>query len=315
MKVILSRERICLPFIFFLCIHAICSSLECIITGNPLPELIWFFNEHKIVAEEGFEKKTETLNPHTIRHQLVISPKRRKIGTYKAQGQNTFGHTISVCHVKKIAQSIDQWKRAAFQEGAATELQAPPASAQRRRSSATPLTPEQLQQITQQPVLVQGLGKLTVDLNSPCALTCKSKYDTEQQWSKDGKPITNVTSTDGNVFTKTERFTSGNTHALNIKQFKQENVGTYQLVLKNSLGQVSTDGALEMTGIPPSFTVEPRSTAVVKGKMAEFNCRIAGSPKPEVHSQTFTFSFKPIVYIGPMVSKWKTFTIGWENLY
>jgi len=256
------------------------SSLECVITGNPLPEFIWLFNEYKIVAEDGFEKKTETLNPHTVRHQLHVSPKHKKIGVYKAQGQNTYGHTISVCHVKKVAHSIDQRKKAAFEE-AAGELQAPAMPA-RRRSSAAALTLEQLQQITQKPVLVQGLATLQIDLNSPCALTCKSKYDIEKQWSKDGQPITNSTSTDGNLFTKTERSNDGNTHVLNIKQFKQENIGKYALVLKNNLGEVSTQGQLEMKGVPPSFTVEPKSTAAVKGKIAEFNCRVTGSPKPEV---------------------------------
>jgi hypothetical protein len=38
-----------------------------------------------------------------------------------------------------------------------------------------------------------------------------------------------------------------------------------------------------MKGIPPTFTVEPKTTAVVKGKIAEFNCRVSGSPKPEVN--------------------------------
>jgi hypothetical protein len=52
--------------------------------------------------------------------------------------------------------------------------------------------------------------------------------------------------------------------------------------LKNSLGEVRSQGQLDMKGIPPTFTVEPKSTAVVKGKMVEFNCRVAGSPKPEV---------------------------------
>jgi hypothetical protein len=260
------------------------SSLECIITGNPLPDFFWLFNERKIGTEEGFEKKTETLNVHTVRQQLIAKPKHKKLGTYKAQGSNTFGHTISTCHVKKIAQSIDQ-RKAAFEEA---ELQAPAPPIQRRRSSITPVNLEQLQQITQPPLLVQGLSKLQVDLNSPCALTCKSKYDMEQQWIKDGKPIVGTISTDGNVFTKAERSNDGNTHVLNIKQFKQENSGNYELILKNNFGQINSQGQLEMKGIPPTFTVEPKTTAVVKGKTAEFNCRVAGSPKPEV--SLFIFS-------------------------
>jgi hypothetical protein len=118
-------------------------------------------------------------------------------------------------------------------------------------------------------------------------LTCKSKYDTEQQWVKDGQIIVDITSTDGNVFTKTDRSTDGNTHVLNIKEFKQENSGNYQLILKNNLGQINSQGRLDVNGIPPTFTLEPKSAAVVKGKMAEFNCRIAGSPKPEVHFSRF----------------------------
>ena len=256
------------------------SSLECIISGNPLPDFFWLFNERKVGTEEGFEKKTENLNASTVRQQLIVKPKVKKIGIYKAQGSNTYGHTVSVCHVKKVAHSIDSRVKAAFQEA---ELQAPTPTIQRRRSSVTPVNLELLQQIVQPPVLVQGLSKLQVDLNSPCALTCKSKYDTEQQWIKDGKAIDGKASPDGNVFTKAERSNDGNnTHVLNIKQFKQENSGNYELVLKNNLGQVNTTGQLEMKGIPPAFTVEPKSTAAVKGKTAEFNCRVEGSPKPTV---------------------------------
>jgi hypothetical protein len=268
------------------------SSLECIITGNPVPELIWFYNERKIIGGDGYDRKSEVLNPHTNRHQLVISPKHKKLGIYKAQAQNTYGHTISTCHVKKSAQSIGE-RKAAFEEN---ELLVPAPPIQRRRSSVTvPANIEQIQPITQKPVIVQGLSKFQIDLDSPCALTCKSKYDTEQQWIKDGKPFIGSKSSDGNVFTKADRTNDGNTHVLNIKQFKQENSGDYELILKNSLGEINSKGQLEMKGIPPTFTVEPRTTEGIKGKMVEFNCRVVGSPKPEVNlffipSQIYSFN-------------------------
>ena len=254
-------------------------SLECIITGNPLPEFFWLHNERKVATEEGFDKTTQTLNDHTVRHQLTIGAKHKKLGTYKAQGQNTFGHTISTCQVRKLAHSIDQRKRAAFEEG---ELQVPAPNIQRRRSSVAPLTPEQLLQISQPPIVIQGLGKLQVDMNSPCALTCKSKNDAEQQWMKDGQPVVSSSAADANVFRKIERSNDANTHILNVKQFRQENCGNYELILRNALGEVRTQGKLEMKGIPPTFTVEPQTTAAVKGKIAELNCRVEGSPKPDV---------------------------------
>ena len=106
---------------------------------------------------------------------MIISPKQKKIGIYKAQAQNTYGHTISTCHVKKSAHSIDKQKRAAFEEA---ELQVPAPAAPRRSSSIT--APTNLEQ-AQKPIIVQGLSTLQIDLGAPCALTCKSKYDTEQQ--------------------------------------------------------------------------------------------------------------------------------------
>ena len=102
----------------------------------------------------------------------------------------------------------------------------------------------------------------------------------DQRWSNHS---IGTTSTDGNIFTKSDRSNDGNTHVLNIKQFKQENSGNYELILKNDLGQINSQGRLETKGVPPTFTLEPKPTAVIKGKMAEFNCRIAGSPKPEVN--------------------------------
>ncbi|CAF2489671.1 unnamed protein product [Rotaria sp. Silwood2] len=253
-------------------------TLECIIAGNPLPELIWLYNDRKIIFGDGYDKKTETLNAHTVRHQLQISSKHKKLGVFKAQAQNTYGHTISTCQVKKFAQSINQ-RRAAFEE---SELQTPSAPIQRRRSSITQPNVDQTQPITQKPIIVQGLSKFQIDLGSPCALKCKSKYDTEHQWFKDGKFFDPTNLKDGNMFTKVDRSHDGNIHVLNIKQFRQENVGHYELILKNSLGEINSKGQLEMRGIPPTFTIEPKSAAGVKGKMVEFNCRVAGSPKPEV---------------------------------
>ncbi|CAF4411465.1 unnamed protein product, partial [Rotaria socialis] len=249
--------------------------LQCTISGNPLPQLIWLFNDRKVIAGNDYQRNSEQLNPHSVRHQLIISPKQKKIGVYKAQAQNTYGHTICTCSVKKSAHAINQQKKAAFGEA---ELQIPAAPPQRRRSSAA--SPANVEQ-TQNPILVQGLSILQIDLGSPCALTCKSKYDTEQQWFKDGQPIIGTKPTD-NIFTKTDRTNDGNIHVLNIKRFQQENIGNYELVLKNSLGQINSQGQLEMKGILPAFTLEPKSAAVVKGKLAEFNCRVSGSPKPEV---------------------------------
>ena len=242
-------------------------TLECIITGNPLPDLIWLFNDRKILVGNDYQRKSENLNAHTVRHQLIISGKQKKVGIFKAQAQNTFGHVISTCHVKKSSQSIDKQKKAAFEE---TELQVPAAQpVQRRRSSVTaPQNPV---------VIVQGLGILQIDLGSPCSLTCKSKNDTEQQWMKDGQPIT-----DKNILTKTDRVNDTNVHVLNIKQFQQDNSGNYELILKNTQGEMKSQGRLEMKGIPPSFTLEPKSTAAIKGKLAEFNCRVTGSPQPGV---------------------------------
>jgi hypothetical protein len=284
-------------------------TLECIITGNPVPDLIWLFNDRKIIIGKIYQRKIETLNPHTVRHQLIIDSKQKKVGVYKAQAQNTYGHTISTGHVKKSSQSIDKQKKAAFEE---SELQAPAPVPPRRRSSVT--APTNLEQ-TQKPIIVQGLSIIQIDLGSPCALTCKSKYDTEHQWIKDGQPITDQSSKDGNIFTKTDRSTDSNTHVLNIKQFRQENSGNYELVLKNNVGDINSQGRLEMKGIPPTFTLEPKTAAVVKGKIAEFNCRVAGSPKPEVNPNFSISHLINSISLGSMVSQWKTTTFWWSNFY
>lgn len=284
-------------------------TLECIIAGNPLPEVTWFFNDRKIIVGNDYQRQSDTLNPHTIRHKLIINAKQKKLGVYKVQAQNTFGHTISTCHVKKSAHSIDKQKRAAFEEA---ELKAPPPSPPRRRSS---VTAPNIAEPTQKPVIVQGLSTLQIDLGSPCAFTCKSKYDTEHQWLKDGQPLTEKSSRDGNIFMKTDRTNESNTHILNVKQFREENCGNYELIVKNSTGQVNSQGRLEMKGIPPSFILEPQSTAVVKGKTAEFNCRVAGSPKPGVILHYFPFDLlEHSPSLGSMVSQWKTFDFRWKSL-
>ena len=253
--------------------------------------MIWLFNDRKVLVGQGYERKSETLSPHTVRHQLIIGSKQKKLGIYKVQAQNNFGHTISTCQVKKSTHSIDRQKTAAFQEA---ELQVPQPTPQRRRSTVTPTRVETIEK----PQIIQNLDHLQVDLGVPCALTCKSKYDTEQQWLKDGKPLGGVSSTDKNIFTKSDRSQDGNTHLLNIKQLKQENLGNYELILKNSAGEVVSQGRIDMKGVPPTFALEPKTATVVKGKMAEFNCRVAGSPKPEVTRQCFSLSlYSPFVVV------------------
>lgn len=203
--------------------------------------------------------------------------------------------------MKKSAHSIDQ-RRAAFEEA---ELQVPSSTPQRRRSSVTRPNADQVQAPTEKPIIVQGLSKLHIDLSSPCALTCKSKHDTEQQWIKDGRPIDFTKITDGHIFAKVDRLHDENIHVLNIKQFKQENIGKYELILKNNLGEVHSQGQLDMKGVPPSFTLEPKTTSIVKGKMVEFNCRVAGSPKPDV-TIFLEFNFNMNIFfvfdLGAMVS-------------
>ena len=186
--------------------------------------------------------------------------------------------------MKKSAHTIDHKKKAAFEEA---ELQVPAPLLQSRRSNV--MAPTNIEQI-QKPVIFQGLSTLQIDLGSPCALVCRSRYDIEQQWIKDDHPIIGTTSTDGNLFTKTDYSNDGNTHILNIKNFGQENSGNYELILKNKLGQISSHGCLEMKGVPPTFILEPKPIAVVKGKAAEFNCRVAGSPKPEVSLHSFSLA-------------------------
>jgi hypothetical protein len=263
-----------------------------------------------------YQRKIETLNQHTTRHQLLIAVKSKKIGTYKAQAQNTYGHTISTCQVKKSAQPIGQ-RKAAFQE---SELQVPNTSTSRRLSNVAAANQDQIQAAAaQKPIVIQGLANIQVDLGSPCALTCKSKYDIEQQWIKDGQPILGSKSADGNIFTKSDRTSDGNTHVINIKQFKQENSGNYELILKNKLGQVNSQGQIEMKGVLPTFIVEPKSAAVIQGKKAEFICRVTGSPKPEVcdHSlllfKNNVMSMFVCFFLGAMASQRTSSTIGWQN--
>ena len=187
-------------------------------------------------------------------------------------------------------------------------MQAPAPVVQRRLSSVTPAHVEP----TQKPTIIQGLANLQIDLGAPCALTCKSKDDTDLQWIKDGQPIVGTTSADGNIFTKSEHSPDGNTHVLNIKQFKQENSGTYELILKNKVGEVNSQARIDMKGIPPSFTLEPKPVAVVKGKMAEFNCRVAGSPKPQVRPLVhLLFLTLLLCVVGSMVSQGSIVTFGW----
>lgn len=69
-----------------------------------------------------------------------------------------------------------------------------------------------------------------------------------------------------------------------IDRLKPENVGMYQLVASNKLGEISNDAKVEIQKKPikPEFVLKMEPLRVVEGFPARFEVKATGYPEPEI---------------------------------
>lgn len=99
----------------------------------------------------------------------------------------------------------------------------------------------------------------------------------EVKWLKDGVPVrqsSNIhleTHPDGRV-------------ALNIDAMKPENVGQYQLIVTNRLGETSSEAKVDIEKRPqkPMFAKPLMPQTVVEGYPAKFEVKAEGFPQPKI---------------------------------
>lgn len=74
------------------------------------------------------------------------------------------------------------------------------------------------------------------------------------------------------------------TVALIIDRLKPENVGIYQLIASNKLGEISNDAKVEIQKKPikPEFVLKMEPLKVVEGFPARFEVKAVGYPEPEI---------------------------------
>lgn len=97
------------------------------------------------------------------------------------------------------------------------------------------------------------------------------------KWLKDGVPLrqsSNIhfeTHPDGRV-------------ALNIEAMKPDNVGNYQLIVTNKLGETSSEAKVDIEKRPqkPTFTKQLMPQTVVEGYPAKFEVKAEGYPQPKI---------------------------------
>lgn len=99
----------------------------------------------------------------------------------------------------------------------------------------------------------------------------------EIKWLKDGVPVR----LSSNVHLETH---PDGTVALAIDRLKPENVGIYQLVATNKLGEITNDAKVEIEKKPikPKFVLPMEPLRVVEGFPARFEVRATGFPEPEI---------------------------------
>lgn len=99
----------------------------------------------------------------------------------------------------------------------------------------------------------------------------------EIKWLKDGVPIRQSS----NV--RFENYPDGRI-ALVIDSMKPENIGSYQLVVSNKLGETSSEAKVDIEKRPqkPLFVKQLMPQTVVEGYPAKFEVKAEGYPQPKI---------------------------------
>ncbi|XP_066014896.1 hemicentin-1-like [Pocillopora verrucosa] len=69
---------------------------------------------------------------------------------------------------------------------------------------------------------------------------------------------------------------------LTIRNVSRKDNGAYRCVASNKVGNATSNAAIVTVRFAPEISQSPRDTTEVEGQTAEFNCVVAGYPKPDV---------------------------------
>ncbi|XP_053315880.1 palladin [Spea bombifrons] len=248
------------------------ATFTCKVTGNPKPKIYWFKDGKQIsVRSEHYRIQREpdgTCSLHTSAAALDDD------GNYTIMAANPQGRVS--CTGRLMVQAVNQRGRSAR-----TSISQPHMRRPRSRSRDSGDENEPIQERFFRPHFLQAPGDLIVQEGKLCRMDCKvSGLPTpDLSWQLNGRPIRPDTSHKMLV-------RENGIHSLVIEPVTTRDAGIYTCVATNRAGENSFSLELIVAAKdahkPPVFVEKLQNTGVTEGYPVRLECRVSGSPPPQI---------------------------------
>lgn len=243
--------------------------LDCVIVGNPEPEVIWYHNGKPVKESDKLKLLFEGDRCTLILKEISVND----AGNYRCVAINPVGEASSECKI--IIKSLDSPNhQRIFKEYRI------------------------LEEKTVSPKFVQLLEDTILSKGKTIKLHCKIIGEPELliSWYKDGEKLYNSSKY------KIDNDLGTGFLTLTIYDVDQNDEGKYVVQASNKYGEAKCYCSIVCTSpkvslkpvvpeIPPKFLILLRNTNVIKGQEAKFDCLISGTPKPNI---TWYYEDKPL---------------------
>ncbi|XP_040188989.1 palladin isoform X4 [Rana temporaria] len=248
------------------------ATFTCMVTGNPKPKIYWFKDGKQISKRsEHYRIQREpdgTCSLHTSASSLDDD------GNYTIMAANPQGRVS--CTGRLMVQAVNQRGRSTRTPPAQPHIRRP-----RSRSRDSGDENEPIQERFFRPHFLQAPGDLIVQEGKLCRMDCKvSGLPTpDLSWQLNGRPVR----PDNNHKMLVRE---NGVHSLIIEPVTSRDAGIYTCVASNRAGQNSFSLELIVAARdahkPPVFLEKLQNTGVAEGYPVRLECRVSGSPPPQI---------------------------------
>ncbi|XP_072262128.1 palladin isoform X2 [Pyxicephalus adspersus] len=248
------------------------ATFSCKVTGNPKPKIYWFKDGKQISKRsEHYRIQREpdgTCSLHTSASSLDDD------GNYTVMAANPQGRVS--CTGRLMVQAVNQRGRSTRTPTNQSHIRRP-----RSRSRDSGDENEPIQERFFRPHFLQAPGDLIVQEGKLCRMDCKvSGLPTpDLSWQLNGRPVR----PDNNHKMLVRE---NGVHSLIIEPVTSRDAGIYTCVASNRAGQNSFTLELIVAARdahkPPVFLEKLQNTGVTEGYPVRLECRVLGSPPPQI---------------------------------
>ncbi|ALC43349.1 Pxn [Drosophila busckii] len=234
--------------------------LECEVSGQPQPELIWMQNTNEVGVE--LAPRLQILSSGTLR---INGVETNDIGIYECIARNEMGE-IKSQPVRLLVNSVDNSLNSL--DGQQQQQQWAANVDAAADATPTPTAPRFVQQPHDQIVALHGVEHVLLD----CAAA--GWPQPEIQWYVNGRQLTQSTAT-------LQLQANG---SLLLLQPTQLTAGTYRCEAHNRLGSIHATARIEIKDLP-EILMAPQNQTIKVGKAFVLECDADGNPLPTISWQ------------------------------